>query len=79
MITRKIDMNIEDLTMTELANEICELSAEDQLSLINEIASITKEWGKDGLLTQLCSINEFSNQLTPEGKWFLEMFNEYLL
>lgn len=75
MITRKIFVDIDDLTIKELANEICDLYAEDQVALINEIASISKTW----CVGQLCSMSKSPTQLTTDGSMFLEMLNEYMI
>ena len=78
MIKRNIEIN--DLTVNEIANEIANMNSEDQIKLINELGKITKGWNECGgtLDMQLAFVKNSEDELDVNGKWFISKVKGWL-
>ena len=78
MIKRNIEIN--NLTANEIANEIANMDSEDQIELINELGKITKGWNECGgtLDMQLAFLKDSEDKLDSNGKWFISKIKDWI-
>lgn len=63
------------LTPEELANEFCEMDANEQAEFFNSVGFKTSLWDKH-LVFQLQAIVD-THKLSPNGRWFMRTVGEY--
>lgn len=68
-----------DAYHTEIADEFCDHDSEYQAGVINDIGSQFKIWSQDKKKTATyVQILEIAEQLSDNGKWFIETLSEYM-
>jgi len=74
MIKRNIDIELK-LKPEELAEQFCDMNANEQVEFFNTLGFITSVWEKP-LAFQLQAIRDL-NRLSTNGKYFIEKLAEY--
>lgn len=68
-----------DAYHTEVADEFCSHDSEYQAEVINDIGLQFKIWSQDKKKTSTyVQILEIAEQLSSNGKWFIEILSEYM-
>lgn len=68
-----------DAYHTEIADEFCDHDSEYQAGVINDIGLQFKIWSQDKKKTATyVQILEIAEQLSDNGKWFIETLSEYM-
>lgn len=76
----KIEHEFEyDAHYTEIADEFCAHDSEYQANALNEIGTQFKIWSQDRKRTMTyIQILEIAEQLSDNGKWFIETLCDYI-